>query len=160
MYTLPTHNYLERQLRINQARQIPKVPLSHAEKVKQQLIDLGVSKAAFLRKEFRVLPSIIDPNETIGGIIYGKSKEGFVVLAATDRRVIYLDEKLLYTHKEEISYEVVAGVNIGRAGPASTVILNTRIKNYSLQTLNLKTAKGFVAYMEARVLEHKKEENI
>ena len=159
MYLLPTSNYLKRSLYINHpiARSLPPkltVPINHKDRVMKELKDLGLSKFSLTRSESRYLPSIIHPDEHLGGAIYGHHKDGFAMLVATDRRIIFLDKKPLFINEDEVNYYVVSGVKLSRAGFGCTVTLHTRVKDYELQTLNYKSANIFVEYIESRSLEH------
>jgi len=104
--------------------------------------------------ELRYLPQIIHPDEELGGIVYGQSKDGFALLVATDRRVIFLNKKLLFVNEDELNYRVVSGVSFSHAGVGSTVTLHTKVKDYAIRTLNQRCAKKFVEYIELRSLEH------
>ncbi len=157
MYALPRSNYLRRGLLVNDERQaqIMKAnPVSHSERIKNELTALGVTKYGLLKMESRYLPHIIHKDEHIGGVVYGRNEEGSVMLVATDRRVIYLDKKPMFVNEDELTYDVVSGVNFSRAGVGSVVILHTKVKNYSMRTLNQTCAEGFVEYIESRCLEH------
>ena len=104
--------------------------------------------------EVHYLPKVIHPNENIIGAVYGHSRNGFAIILATDKRIIFLDKKPLYVVEDEITYGVVSGVSFGHAGIGSTVILHTRIKDYKFQTLNKQCAKGFVKAIEERCVEY------
>jgi hypothetical protein len=160
MYTLPKSNYLKRSLLVNDRGQVYAMgadPLTHGERIKQELQALGVSAYALWRAESRFLPHIIHPSEHIGGVVYGRLDDSFAMLVATDRRVIFLDKHPLFVNEDEITYFVVSGVTYNRAGIGATVTLHTRIRDYTFQTLNKHCAEGFVRYIEARCLEHKSE---
>lgn len=158
MYLLPTSNYLRRNVlmgkRLNQSSKTPNT-ISHQARVKKELKDLGVSWFGLHKLESHYLPSIIHPNEKLGGVVYGHHKDGFAMLVATDRRVIFLDKKPLTVNEDEISYFVVSGVSVNQTGFVSTVTLHTRIKDYPIRTFNLKCAQIFMKYIELRSLEHK-----
>ena len=126
----------------------------HKRRVLQELRDAGASGYGLMHMESHYLPQIIHPNEHIGGVIYGHFEEGFAMLVATDLRVIFLDRKPFFTNQEEITYDVVSGINFGHAGFSSSVTLHTRIKDYHIRTLNLRCADQFVEYIEYRCLEH------
>jgi hypothetical protein len=161
MNTLPSSNYLHRRLRPrNGGVQLPKItnPKEHQQRVTQELKALGVTKLGLATSESHYLPHIIHPDEHLGGVVYGRHHDGFVMLIATDRRIIFLDNKPLYVNQDEINYYVVSGVSYKKAGVASTVTLHTRVKEYAIQTFNQKCAEGFVEYIEARCLEHSGEE--
>jgi hypothetical protein len=157
MYALPTSNYLKRSLWVNNHGAFMakrKLPMSHEEQVKQRLLHLGVTRTGLLRSESRYLPHIIHPNETIGGVVYGRHPDGFAMLIATDRRVIFLDKKPLFVNEDEVTYDVVSGVKKSILGVTSSVTLHTKVKDYPIRTLNHRCAQSFVDYIEARRLEH------
>ena len=128
------------------------------ENLKKRLAQLGMSKWGFLKSETRALAKLIHKNEFIGGVIFGHSKPGSVMLVATDRRIIYLDTKPLFLKSEEITYDVVAGITFEWVGHRGTVILHTRLGDFSISTLNKKAASIFRSYVELRCIEHEQEE--
>jgi len=132
--------------------------MTHPDRIRQELKDLGVSKLALSTMESHYLPKVIHDDEPIGGVVYGFHADGFVMLVATDRRIIFLDRKPLFTNEDEVNYRVVSGVNLSHAGLGTTVVLHTRIKDYSLVTFNKKCAEGFVDFIEARSVEQSDEE--
>lgn len=157
MYVLPTSSFLRRSLSVNnhQAAMASRTPaLTHQDRIKQELTQLGVSRAALLTSEATYLPHIIHQNETIGGVVYGKHPDGFSMLIATDKRVIFLDKKPLFVNEDELTYDVVSGVRNSHTGMGTTVTLHTRVKDYPIKTINHKCADGFVSYIESRRLEH------
>jgi hypothetical protein len=156
MYTTPTSGYLRRSLLVNKRGiDLPKTvdPIDHKKRIKKELRDLGLTGLGLLRLESRYLPHIIHPDEHIGGVVCGYNDNGFAMLVATDRRIIFLDKKPLFVEEDEVNYKVVSGVKFSHAGIGSVVTLHTRIKDYAVRTLNQKTARNFVEYIESRSLE-------
>lgn len=127
----------------------------HSLRVRLQLIQLGMTRSGLMSKEAKYLPQIVHPDETIGGVIYGMYQGSFVMMAATDSRIIFLDKKPLFTTQDDINYMVVSGISYGHVGLGSTVTLHTRIQDYTIRTFNQKCAETFRAYIEARCLEQK-----
>lgn len=127
---------------------------AHYEHIRQRLLELGVSSFAMGRMESRYLPKIIAPDEALGGVVYGKHPDGFAMLAATDKRIIFLDNKPFFVNEEEINYNVVSGVSMSTVGFISTVTLSTRMKDYALRTFNHKCANSFVRYIEQRSIQY------
>lgn len=124
----------------------------HAFRIKGILTDLGMSRFALASEEAHYLPKIVYADEQIGGVVYGLHQDGFALMAATDRRVIFLDKKPLFDTVDEIRYEVISGVSFGHAGIGSTITLHTKIKDYKMRTFNQKTAIGFVKFIESKCL--------
>lgn len=128
----------------------------HYARVRQRLKDLGVSRYGLYRMEGRYLPNIIHPSEYLGGIVYGHFFGGFAVLAATDRRIIFLDNKILYVNEDEIDYNAVRGIGMTQGVLFATITLHTNIQEYVIRTFNVKCASGFLSYVESRSVEHGK----
>lgn len=156
MQTHTMQNFIRRSLLVNNknAHSYKNVHLiNHKKRVAQELQDAGFPHYELIRMEARYLPRIIHSFEHIGGVVYGHHKDGFAILVATNKRVIFLDKKPLFVNEDEISYRAVSGVNISHAGPGLTVTLHTKIKDYTIQTFNEKSAQIFVSYIESRSLE-------
>lgn len=106
--------------------------------------------------ETSTLPLVIQPGETVQGIVYGRYKHdefshvliGRGALIATDQRLILLDKKPFYLRYEEIAYESVTGAMYGKAGPAGTVTVCSRTANISIRTFNQRAAHAFVKALE------------
>lgn len=133
-------------------------PHHHHDRVWGELRELGVSNLGLMWTDNRHVPQIIHSDEHIKGVIYGYQLDGFVMLLATDRRVVFLDKKLFYVNEDEIGYDSVIGVGVNRIGSGSTVTLHTRVKDYVIRTFNKKCAAQFVEYIEKRCLERPIEE--
>ena len=71
-----------------------------------------------------------------------------MLLAATDRRIIYLNKKPLFIDQDDITYDVVFGMSFGQAGLGSTFSLHTLIRVYKVRTFNRKAAQNFVQFIE------------
>lgn len=160
-YTIPNHYPLRNQVlaRYLRAHPHPAVlpaadPVDHRQRIMNELKAAGVSKYALWTQESRYLPKIIHDDEHIGGVVYGHHEDGFAMLIATERRVIFLDTKPLFKNEDEIDYNVVIGVNFSHAGFGSTVILHTHIKDYPIRTMNRRCAERFVRFIESRRIEH------
>jgi PH (Pleckstrin Homology) domain-containing protein len=153
MYQLPTSNYLQRNLQVNKLRERRWQPIhfdrqTHLARIANDLKKLGVSKFGLMMAESKYLPKIIQSDEPITGVVYGHHEDGYAMLVATDRRVIFLDKKPLFTNQDDIDYGVVSGVSNGHGTFANTVTLHTRVKDYAIKTHNRKCALGFVRFIE------------
>lgn len=125
----------------------------HWERVANELKGLGVTKWGLFRIESRYLPNFIHPAEHIEAVIYGQHTTGYAVLAATDRRVVFLNKRALFSTEDEVGYDSVTGVTLNRTRFNSKVTLYTRVKEYTLKTSNAKCAQDFVDFIERRCLD-------
>jgi len=131
----------------------------HERRVKAELRAAGMTTYGLSKLGSSFLPKIIHENEHIHGVVYGQSKQGSVMLVATDKRIIYLDKKPLYSDTDEMTYDVVAGVRITMTGFFTSVILHTRVGEYELRYVNRRCALHFVEYVERRTIEHAQSEH-
>ena len=125
----------------------------HIQRIREELKKVGVSRYGLAKSESRYLPHIIHQTEKIGGVVYGWYENGMAMIIATDKRVIFLDKKPLFTTKDEITYDVVSGVRIDVGALYTSATLHTRVKDYSLKYVNPGCAKTFVKYIESQRLE-------
>lgn len=155
MKTALSANYMHRRLPL--VRVLPqKITVEdQKQRVRRALKDLGMTFVGLNMLESRWLPKVLTGDEQIGGVVYGHSNEGNSMLVATDKRLLFLDRKPLFSKKDEISYDVVSGVSLSTAGLDTIVTLHTRIKDYAMRSFNQKCASGFVRYIEGRCLQHR-----
>lgn len=122
----------------------------HIDRVRDELLKAGMTKYGLLKGESRHLPALIKQDEHIGGVVYGRTSDGSAMLIATDKRVLYLDHKLLSNKSDELTYDVVSGVSSNTQGSYAGVILHTRLGDYQIKYVNLTTARRFVRYIESK----------
>lgn len=123
-------------------------PTGHDDRVKKELTDAGMNKYGFLKGETRHLPSIIQDDEHIGGVVYGRGQGASGMLVATNKRILFLDHKLFFKKTEEISYDAVSGISYNKQGEYSTVILHTKFGDFTLRFVNVKIGTHFVNFIE------------
>ncbi len=124
---------------------------NHKKRITQELREAGMTSYGLLKMETNKLPSIIHLDEHIGGVVYGRTtgdKVGSAMLIATDKRIIFLDVKPLFTTLDEVSYFVVSGIKENYAGPFAGVVLHTKVRDYGLRFVNRNCARQFVTYIE------------
>ena len=123
----------------------------HQARIRDELTKVGVSSYGQSKMSSHFLPQVIHEDEHIMGCVYGRGIHGRAMLIATDKRVIYLDRKPMYTSTDELTYDVVSGVRRSTQTLFSAVELHTRIGNYLLRYVNPDCARIFVEYIEKRV---------
>lgn len=131
---------------------MPKPP--HQVRVKDELKAAGIGALAQRKPESRHLSELIHKDEHIMGAVYGQYGDGSAMLIATDKRVIFFDKKPMYRTVDELTYDVVSGINVIRQGFFSGVVLHTRVGDYALRYVNPKSAAIFEKYLETHLLEH------
>ena len=154
------YHYIPQPKRTSLRRQwtMPKrlVRYNHPARIREELKDLGVSRFGLATMEAQYLPHLVDFDEHIGGVVYGFYPDGFAMLAATDKKIVFLDKKPLFINEEEVTYDVVSGINVEHAGIGSTVTLHTRIKDYTIKSYNRKCINNFMRYVDANCIAHER----
>lgn len=133
---------------------------SHKSRINKELKAAHMTAYGLLKMETAKLPSIIHHDEHIGGVVYGRTtgdKVGSAMLVATDKRIIFLDVKPIFSTMDEVSYYVVSGIKSNRVGPFAGVVLHTKIRDYGLRYVNMKCADTFVEFVENYIELHKLE---
>ncbi len=125
--------------------------LDHKRRVREELIKAGVTPYGLTKYEARHLHNVIEQDESIGGVVYGQV-EGLesAFLVATNKRVIFLDRKPLYSNMDELTYDVVSGVNLSVAANRASVVLHTRVRDYSMRFVKISCAEKFAKYIEKK----------
>lgn len=128
-------------------------PISHRSRVKQALKKAGMKKPGLRSHEAQYLPHLIHDDERIEGAVFGHMDIGFAMLVATDKRIIFLDRKPLFMNGDDITYDIVGGVSYSHGVLGSTVTLHSRIKDYTIFTVNRTCAENLVRYIDSRCVE-------
>lgn len=131
----------------------------HKARIKQELIGVGMNSYGLLKAETRHLFAVVHEDEHIGGAIYGRGDKAGGLLVATNKRLLYLDHKLLYKKDEEISYDVISGVSYNKQGEYASVTVHTRLGDFTLRYVNVRSANRFVNFIENVQIEQEKRES-
>lgn len=135
-------------------------PVEHTKRVQEELRAAGATGHG-AKFAAGYLPRVIHDTEHIMAAVhghYGDGKGGLLdfstgMLIATNLRIIFLDHKTGYTSMDEITYDVVTGVRVAKAGIGTAVSLHTRINDYTIRFANVKGIDKFVRYIEKRRLD-------
>jgi hypothetical protein len=132
----------------------------HKERIIHELIEAGVTTYGLMKSESRYLPRIINEIEHIKAVVYGLHGSSLAMLIATDKRLIYLDKKPIVEMLDEISYEVVSGIEMDLFMFFATVTLHTAVGNYKFQYVNPRCAEKFVQHIEEQRMKHSDSEEL
>lgn len=123
---------------------------THSDRIEAELRAAGMTSYGFIKLETAALPEIIHEDEHIYGVAYGRVHKGIasVMLVATDKRIIHLNCTPFFKNWDEITYEVVAGVNMSVVAPFASIVLHTRVREYEIRFVNMNCARIFTEYIE------------
>jgi uncharacterized pyridoxamine 5'-phosphate oxidase family protein len=128
-------------------------PEAHEQRIIDELKAAGITNYGLMKSETKLIPALIHPDEHIGGVVYGQTSQGSIMLVATDQRILYLDAKPFYSTTDMLSYSIVAGVKVNVTGPFASTVLHTRIADYRLRYTNVTCSKKFAQYVDERCIE-------
>jgi hypothetical protein len=128
-------------------------PRDKARRVKRELLDAGASLYGLLKSEGRYLPKVLHENEHIEAAIYGQHNSSSAMMIATDERIVYLDKKPMVEMFDEVSYEVISGIEFDIHTFFATIVLHTPVRNYEFKYVNLHCAEKFARHIEKHRLE-------
>ncbi len=130
----------------------------HAERVKKELVQAGLSKIAMFRFSTAFAHKIIRADEHIHAAVYGHREvepggifgyeEGLII--ATNQRIIYLVHRPGFTKTDEMGYDMVRGVKISYAGMFCSIQLHTlhgKIGTFKLAFARRRPARRFVDFV-------------
>ena len=120
----------------------------HARRIHRELIQAGTTVYGLLKSESRYLPHVIHETEHIYGVVYGQHHSSSAMLVATDRRILYLDKKPMVTLIDEVTYDVVSGIELDIHTLFATVRLHTAVTNYEIKYANIHCADKFTSFIE------------
>ena len=129
-----------------------------ARRIKRELLDSGMTVYGLLKSESRIIPKVLHPDEHIKAVVYGQHHASSVMLVATDERILFIDKKPMAAFLDEITYEVVSGIQFEIHTFFATLILHTPIKNYDIRYANLHCAENFARHIELQRLKREKAE--
>jgi hypothetical protein len=120
----------------------------HIDRVRYELREAGITVYGLLKSESRFLPHIIHPGEHIHAVIYGQHDSASAMLIATDKRIIYLDKKPMAVFIDEVTYDVVSGIEMDVHTIFATITLHTAVANYQFRYVNIRCASKFARFIE------------
>jgi len=126
----------------------------------KELSKAGVTTYGLLKSESRYLRHVLHENEHIQAVVYGQHHNSSAMLIATDERIIYLDKKLMAVFMDEVTYDVVSGVELDIHTFFATVTLHTAVTNYVIRYANIRCADNFVDYIEEQRLRRELEKEV
>lgn len=126
----------------------------------EQLRSIGADVYNLHLPETHTLPLIIQPNERITGIVYGRYVHRAIrgesvsrgALVVTNTRVLLVNKKPFYINCKDIAFDKISGITYNRVGPIGHVILHTKLGDFDVRTFNQRCAQSFTRAIEALIL--------
>lgn len=154
-----TQQLLQQQSQTVRAHSAPK--LRRAEALVALRL-LGANEYDLLLPETRYIAQVLREGEVLLGAVYGKYEKvnlpntGRGLMVVTNRRILLIDKKPLFLQYDVIKFDMVSGVQYGKALFGEAVTLNTRMGNVIIRTFNDRCARHFVQTVEDMLFDRDK----
>jgi hypothetical protein len=77
----------------------------------------------FVRKELRKLPEMLYEDEEVMNLTQGQYEGNQGLVAVTDRRVMFVDEGMIRSHREDFPYERISSVQCKKSLMSGTLTI-------------------------------------
>lgn len=129
--------------------------MHNANRIKKELRHFGVSSYDLWRSGGAYLSRLLEPDETLHGVVYEYDDNGSKILVATDWRIVFLDQQPLFISEDEIPYDEISGISYTRFGQQLTVVVHTHEKDYMVRTIAQAGAEALLGYVENKTLKQR-----
>lgn len=124
--------------------------MANALEVRRQLAEAGFRNKRLGWSAVNQLPMLLEDGETIKRVASGTYADGYVVAVATDRRILFLDKKMMSFRVEDIHYEMVSDVE-HYLGPFMGVLRIYCVnRSFEVKSMHHTHIQGFALYVEQR----------
>lgn len=131
-----------------------------AKKIKQQLVDAGVSDTFGTKKEISILPEILHDEETLLYATSGFFNGNTILIIITDQRLLFLDSGMIYgTNTTEIPLDKINSVSYSKGLLLSTLVVYNgatavkvdNIANNTIEKLASEIKKSYSKYQSRNI---------
>jgi hypothetical protein len=97
------------------------------------------------------LPALLEDDESIEKMVSGLYDGGHAVLVATNKRIIFMDKKVMSFKVEDIHYEMVSEVEHRMGIFTARLRLRCLSNNLEITSLSQKNIRAFAMFIDAKV---------
>lgn len=126
--------------------------LNKKQRVRDELLDVGVTQYGIRKSESKALWEHIGDNERVLAAIYGQFESTSAMMVATDMRIMFIDIRALHNIVEDTSYDAFGDLRIDEGMVFSQVTLRTKPREYVFHMVNKKCARRFLNVIENRAM--------
>ena len=122
------------------------------QSLKNELRAIGVTSYELSKPEIAQLVDLLHHNETVQAIIFGFYDAGYGILAATNKRVIFIDKMIIGVKVETFVYGLLSGIEYDMGTITGKIRLLCRGETYNFKWVKKSHAKNFFNYVEDQIL--------
>lgn len=120
------------------------------EEVQEQVGHLDGASRLLGRKEIKELPSVLWEDERIEQMVQGVYGEALGVLAATNKRLVFVDKGLLRMRVEDFPYDRISSIEYKTGMMMGSIIIYASGNKSEIKHVAKDQCQGFANYVRAR----------
>ena len=122
------------------------------KRIAHELSMVGVSGDGLHRKVSKELAVALRNDEHVEAAVFGRNINNWhALLAATDKRIVYIEADLLFHSSDSLSYAIVHGVDHIPTPFFDGIILYCLGKEYKITHINKQSSTRFMRFIEDKV---------
>lgn len=125
------------------------------DEIKNQIKSLDGASKFLGRKEIKELPNILWQDELVEKIVQGRYNSNFGVLVATNKRLIFVDKKLIGVRVEDFPYDKLTSIQYETGIVFGKISIFTSGNRANIEKIAPKDqVRNFAEYVRARITSH------
>jgi len=126
------------------------------DEIKEQIGNIDGAKGLLVRKEIKELPHILWEDEIIEKIVQGYYNNGTGILAATNKRLVFVDKGLVYGCKvEDFPYDKISSIQYKKGLLLGSITVFASGNNALIDSIQKSSVQNFAEFVRARVTSSK-----
>ena len=122
--------------------------MANTLEVRKQLDAAGFKNKYWGWSAIHQLPMLLEDGEVIQRCVSGLYSDGYAIMLATDRRVLFLDKKIMSFRAEDIRYEMVSEVEHYLGPVGAKLRIHCLSKSFEIKSLHHDAVQTFAIYVE------------
>jgi hypothetical protein len=114
------------------------------DELKAHLSTTGAMTKVFTKKEFEILPGLLDPSEIVHSITSAITNKGTGLLVATDKRLLFVSKHMFTTDTVDYMISKINSVSFEKKLLANNILISFSGEKLSFGTPDKETGQHFV----------------
>lgn len=120
--------------------------------IKEQIKHLDVGSKLLGMKEIKALPDILWEDEKLEKMVQGYYEKGSGILAATNKRLVFVDRGMIYGIRvEDFPYDKISSIQYETGMLGAKIMIFTSGNKAEIKHVRNAVAKNFGDYVRARI---------
>lgn len=122
------------------------------DEIKSQINSLSSTEKFFGRREIKELPNVLWPDEKLENIIQGFYNGGNGILVATNKRLVFVDKKMIFGIRvEDFPYDRITNIKYETSLLYGKLTIYTAAKKAVIDQVTKSSVRSFGDWIRARI---------